>query len=93
MPEKIYAYSTHHPCAALLPFQSTGVVAIYLIAMVMLGLHLYHGIWSMTQTLGIDNPEWNPKIRLASKALAIIVSLGFAAVPLGAAFGLFSAPV
>ena len=73
-------------------FQSTGVVAIYVLAMLMLCMHLYHGIWSMTQTLGIDNPEWNPHIRMASKIFAIVVSVGFVAVPLSIAFGLIAAP-
>ncbi|MCB0318285.1 MAG: succinate dehydrogenase cytochrome b subunit [Bdellovibrionales bacterium] len=73
-------------------FQSTAVVMIYLAAMLLLAMHLYHGIWSMTQTLGIDNPEWNTPIRVISKVLALVISLGFAAVPLSVAFGLLQAP-
>jgi succinate dehydrogenase / fumarate reductase cytochrome b subunit len=44
----------------------------YLVAMVALGMHLYHGSWSMLQTLGLNHPRWN-KLRFA-------VCVGFAAV-------------
>ena len=41
-------------------FQSGPVVFFYLMAMLALGLHLYHGIWSMLQTLGLSHPRYNP---------------------------------
>jgi succinate dehydrogenase / fumarate reductase cytochrome b subunit len=63
---------------------------IYLIAMVALGFHLYHGTWSMFQTLGLNNKTYTRLIRLAALALAIIVPAGFAMVPLGVMFGVIS---
>lgn len=62
-------------------FQSGLIVAIYCVAMLMLGLHLYHGIWSMCQTLGLDTPRWNCGLRALAKLIAIVVCLGFIAVP------------
>jgi succinate dehydrogenase / fumarate reductase, cytochrome b subunit len=63
---------------------------IYLIAMVALGFHLYHGTWSMFQTLGLNNKTYSQPIRLLALALAIIIPAGFATVPLGVMFGLIS---
>jgi succinate dehydrogenase / fumarate reductase cytochrome b subunit len=61
---------------------SNPVVAIfYLIAVAMLMLHLYHGAWSMFQTLGASHPRYTPKLRVFAKALAIVLFTGFSAVP------------
>lgn len=63
------------------------VTAFYVVAMICLGFHLYHGAWSMFQTLGVDNPHWNAKLRLLARLLAVIVFIGFVSVPLFAFFG------
>jgi succinate dehydrogenase / fumarate reductase cytochrome b subunit len=65
-------------------------VIFYLVAMVALGFHLYHGVWSMFQTLGLNNRTYTRPLRMASLALAIIISVGFALVPLAIMFGLVS---
>ena len=44
----------------LVGFRSLPVVTFYVAAMLALGLHLYHGIWSMLQTLGLSHPRYNP---------------------------------
>ena len=38
----------------------------YIVAMVLLGLHLYHGVWSMLQTLGLSHPRYEPPAPRAS---------------------------
>lgn len=63
---------------------------IYLVAMVALGFHLYHGTWSMFQTLGLNNKTYTRIIRLLALALAIIIPAGFATVPIGVMLGLIS---
>jgi succinate dehydrogenase / fumarate reductase cytochrome b subunit len=56
---------------------------IYLVAMVALGLHLHHGVWSAAQTLGLTN---NDKARRNAKALgwiaAVVIAGGFSLVPI-----------
>jgi succinate dehydrogenase / fumarate reductase cytochrome b subunit len=54
---------------------------VYMAGLVALGLHLYHGVWSMFQTLGMSYDLTEKPIRALAIALALIVSLGFAAVP------------
>ena len=71
-------------------FRSLPVVILYLIALVALGLHLYHGTWSMFQTLGLNDENWDMALRALSWVLAIIVPLGFAAVPIAIQFGIIA---
>ncbi|MCI5064680.1 succinate dehydrogenase cytochrome b subunit [bacterium] len=73
-------------------FQNPWITVFYVISMTALGLHLYHGGWSLFQTLGIDNPDWNPIIRLKVQALSVLVVIGFVSVPLAIFFGFLGAP-
>ncbi len=61
--------------------------AFYLTAMVALGLHLYHGTWSVFQTLGVDVFDRSSAIRRAGQALALVVAGGFVLVPLSILLG------
>ena len=54
----------------------------YVLAMVVLGFHLWHGFASAFQSLGINNPKCNSAIKMAGKLFAIVVPLLFALVPL-----------
>ena len=68
-------------------FQSPIYTAAYLIALVVLGFHLFHGAWSMFQTLGILNRKYDPYVRGFALLLALVIPIGFAAVPLAIMFG------
>jgi succinate dehydrogenase / fumarate reductase, cytochrome b subunit len=60
-----------------------GTVALFYVgAVAVLALHLYHGVWSLFQTLGLDNPDRNRKLRAFAALSAIGLFAGFAAVPL-----------
>jgi len=61
--------------------------AIYTLAMVVLALHLYHGTWSMFQTLGFDAFERTSAIRRAGQLLAVAVAGGFMLVPIAIVLG------
>jgi succinate dehydrogenase / fumarate reductase cytochrome b subunit len=74
-------------------FQNLGTAVFYVVAMALLSLHLYHGTWSMFQTLGVDTPNWNKGVRTAAKIVAVALFIGFSAVPVTAALGLLPAPV
>ena len=71
-------------------FQSLPVVILYLVALVALGMHLYHGTWSMFQTLGLNDNSWDTALRALSLLLAIVVPVGFAVVPLAIQFGIIA---
>jgi succinate dehydrogenase / fumarate reductase, cytochrome b subunit len=71
-------------------FQSIPNVIIYTIAVIALGLHLYHGTWSMFQTLGLNNRTYDRLIRGLALALAVIIPVGFIIVPYSVLFGFVS---
>ncbi len=74
-------------------FQSSAVTAFYVLAMGALALHLYHGTWSLFQTLGVDSPAWNRPLRLIAKIVAVVLFLGFCSVPIAASLKLISSPI
>jgi succinate dehydrogenase / fumarate reductase, cytochrome b subunit len=63
------------------------VAAFYLVAMAALGMHLFHGAWSSMRTLGLAKQKAHPMHRVLPLVLAIMISLGFAAVPLAFLLG------
>lgn len=69
-------------------FRSPAAVVAYLVAMTALVLHLYHGVWSAFQTLGANHPRYNRYRRPLALGLALVVYLGFIAVPLGVMAGI-----
>lgn len=68
-------------------FRSLPVVIIYLVALAALGLHLFHGAWSMFQTLGLNDSQWDAAFRALAWLLAIVVPVGFAVVPIAIQLG------
>ena len=61
--------------------------AIYLLAMIPLGLHLYHGVWSMLQTLGANHPRYNHLRKGLALAIALIVVIGNISFPIAVLTG------
>jgi succinate dehydrogenase / fumarate reductase, cytochrome b subunit len=69
-------------------FRVWWVAAIYVAAMIALAMHLYHGTWSMFQTLGIEHARVNAARRRLATVIAVLVPLGFVSVPIAVLFGL-----
>lgn len=63
------------------------VAAIYVASMALLGLHLWHGVWSMFQTLGADQGRFGSPGRYFATAFTAVVVAGFAVVPIAVATG------
>lgn len=68
-------------------FMVPWVSALYIAAMVAVGLHLYHGTWSVFRTLGVAPPSARPLQHKISLVLAVILWLGFTIVPVGVLLG------
>ena len=66
------------------------VSVVYIVAMLMLALHLYHGVWSMCESLGINYPKYNRLIRALATILTVIVVAGFIAIPAAVLLGFIS---
>jgi succinate dehydrogenase / fumarate reductase, cytochrome b subunit len=63
------------------------ITVIYVLAMVALCLHLYHGTWSMFQTWGVNNARWDLIIRRSATVLSVAIFLGYISVPIGVLTG------
>lgn len=70
-------------------FQVWWVVLIYLVAMISLGMHLWHGVWSASQTLGwAVSAKARTRARATATTIALVVSVGFMLPPLAILFGI-----
>jgi succinate dehydrogenase / fumarate reductase cytochrome b subunit len=65
-------------------FQVWWINLIYIVAVVLVGLHIQHGFASAAWTLG----SANTKIRFVGTAIAALITIGFIAVPIGVMTGL-----
>jgi succinate dehydrogenase / fumarate reductase cytochrome b subunit len=62
-------------------FRLIPVAAFYILAMVLLCTHLYHGLWSMFQSLGFYHPHRTPLLKRAAAAAAILIAAGNISIP------------
>jgi succinate dehydrogenase / fumarate reductase cytochrome b subunit len=63
------------------------VTLIYVVAVVMVGLHLRHGIWSAFQTIGWANRARYKALRVSAAVVSAVLVVGFLAPPLAITFG------
>ena len=70
-------------------FEVWWMTLIYLAALTMLGAHLHHGFWAACQTLGFNgSARARATSRRFSLALALVITVGFAAVPVAVLLGI-----
>jgi succinate dehydrogenase / fumarate reductase cytochrome b subunit len=67
-------------------FQSPVYVVFYTVSMILILFHLRHGLSSAMQSLGANHPRYDPWIFRIGFALALIIGLGFAVIPVWAYF-------
>jgi succinate dehydrogenase / fumarate reductase cytochrome b subunit len=67
--------------------QTWPIALIYIFANVALALHIYHGAWSMFQSLGINNPKYNKLRRSFASGLAGLILVGNLSFPILALAG------
>lgn len=73
-------------------FSKPLIAVAYCATMIVIGGHLYHGLWSLFQTLGLDSPDNNEMLRMTARVLACVIAIGFMAVPLGIVGGFLPEP-
>lgn len=64
------------------------VAAFYILANVLLGIHLFHGVWSMFQSLGINNPRFNDLRKRLAQGIAAAIVVANVSFPLAVTFGI-----
>tara|TARA_B100001179_G_scaffold232048_1_gene223622 strand:+ start:2041 stop:2760 length:720 start_codon:yes stop_codon:yes gene_type:complete len=75
----------HNVVASL---SSLPVAIIYVVANVALAIHIFHGTWSLCQSLGINNPKYNELRRTFAKLVAGIILVGNLSFPVLVTAGL-----
>jgi succinate dehydrogenase / fumarate reductase cytochrome b subunit len=68
-------------------FQVTGISVVYILAMLTLFMHLFHGVQSLFQTLGMSNPVHVALIKKLGIGLSIIICGGFISIPVSVWMG------
>ncbi|HUK17728.1 MAG TPA: hypothetical protein VLW65_14990, partial [Bryobacteraceae bacterium] len=68
-------------------FQHPAVAIFYIIAIALLSMHLYHGLWSMFQSLGFYHPRYTPVLKRAAAAAAILIAAGNISIPVSVLAG------
>jgi succinate dehydrogenase / fumarate reductase cytochrome b subunit len=68
-------------------FSDPWIAGGYIAAMLLLGLHLHHAIESLLQTLGLKHENYELVIRLATRLLAALITLGFISIPVAVQLG------
>jgi succinate dehydrogenase / fumarate reductase cytochrome b subunit len=71
-------------------FQNYAVSGFYIFAMILLCMHLYHGLWSMFQSLGISHPRYTGKLKKFAAILAILIAIGNCSIPIAVMAGLLT---
>lgn len=67
-------------------FASPLTVGFYVLSMLVVGSHLWHGASSAFQSLGLDHPRWTPALLRITRILAVVIAGGFIVIALWAYF-------
>lgn len=78
----------HAPIDALLreSLAQPAIGAFYLLALLALGLHLSHGLWSSLQSLGLSHPKYDAFLEYGGLAISVFITTLFSLIPLLALF-------
>ncbi len=71
-------------------FSNPAIAGFYLVANLALGLHLYHGVWSLFQSMGWNNRRFNHWRRYLAVAFTVVVVGGNLSFPIAVQVGLIS---
>jgi succinate dehydrogenase / fumarate reductase, cytochrome b subunit len=90
-PDPVAGFQRHDPYENIIAgFSVWWVTGVYVIGVIALGMHLYHGLWSAMQTFGMNNAKYNHFRRPGVGAIAALITIGYLAIPLGVMMGAVS---
>jgi succinate dehydrogenase / fumarate reductase cytochrome b subunit len=67
-------------------FSRPVLASYYIFSLLILTLHISHGFWSMTQTLGLSHPKYDLLLKRLAQTMAIIIGAVFMMIPILAFF-------
>lgn len=62
-------------------FKNVARVSFYVFAVIVLGVHISHGFWSLFQSIGLAHPKYTKTLQTLGKILGILFAVGFAFIP------------
>jgi len=65
----------------------------YMVAVSLVGVHVWHGLWSMLHTLGLDDERYRPTLQFISHAVGLLTALGFLSIPVAVLTGVIGGDV
>lgn len=68
------------------------VSGVYIVAMFLLAYHLSHAVSSLFQTLGLNKPSMQPKLKVIANLFAIVITAGYVSIPVAVLLGLLKLP-
>jgi succinate dehydrogenase / fumarate reductase cytochrome b subunit len=68
-------------------FRVIPVSIAYIVSMILLGMHLNHGLWSMFQSIGVTNPRYSAALRRFANIFSILIVVGFISIPIAVMAG------
>jgi succinate dehydrogenase / fumarate reductase, cytochrome b subunit len=71
----------------IIGFSNPIASGLYIVAMVLVGFHLSHGVWSMFQSIGFNHPRYTPLLKKFSAVFSWLLIAGFIAVPIAVLAG------
>lgn len=71
-------------------FSNPAISGFYILAQACLGLHLYHGTWSLMQTLGLNHDKYNAMRRKIATGVSLLITVGNISIPVAVLAGLLS---
>lgn len=86
-------FAPNHPnvrANVIFGFQQPAIAAAYIFAMLLLCLHLYHGVWSLFQSVGVSHPRYTIWLKRLAALSAFFVAIGNISIPVAALTGLLT---
>jgi succinate dehydrogenase / fumarate reductase cytochrome b subunit len=71
-------------------FQHPAIAGFYILAMALLCMHLYHGLWSMFQSVGLSHPRYTPGLKRIAAICAILIAVGNISIPIAVMTGILA---
>lgn len=85
----VHAFDAQHPYNnVVLGFQVPWLALVYIVANLMLGMHLFHGAWSWFQSLGLNHPRYNAMRKTFAGLIAGFITAGNVLIPTAALTGM-----
>ncbi len=76
----------------VLGFQNYLISGVYLVAMFFVAYHLSHALFSLLQTLGLNNPRVQPWLKRIVYCLSVVIFIGYASIPIAVLVGIINLP-